>query len=119
MKIAHQSAGSLTTYLVGFGASVILTLLAYFLVVSGALSGSLLVGALITLALVQLFVQLVFFLHLGRDSRPRWNILIFLFMAVVVLILVFGTLWIMNNLTYHTMTSHEIETYIQEDEGIR
>jgi len=50
------------------------------------------------LALAQLAVQLLFFLHVGRESKPRWNVAALTFAGIVVCILVGGTLWIMHNL---------------------
>jgi cytochrome o ubiquinol oxidase operon protein cyoD len=64
-----------------------------------------------------LLVQLIFFLHLGRGSNVRWNILVLSFASLVVIIIVTGSLWIMNNLDYH-MGGHDMDTYIIKDEGI-
>lgn len=94
-------SAKVASYIIGFVLSVILTLLAYSLVVNGVLGGWNLIYALVGLAVVQLLVQLLFFLHLGRESEPRWNLLVFDFTLVVVIILVVGSLWIMNNLHYN------------------
>ena len=74
------------------------------------------ITAIIFLAVVQLVVQLVFFLHLGRERQPRWNLLAFAFMAIVLLILVLGSLWIMNNLNYH-MTQTDMLHYLNNQGG--
>ena len=66
-------------------------------------SGWTLVGALAALAVAQLMVQLVFFLHLGTESKPRWNLTVVLFALMVVVILVFGSLWIMKNINTITI----------------
>lgn len=76
-----------------------------------------LVFTLIGFAISQLLVQLIFFLHLGRGSNVRWNILVFLFATLVILIVVIGSLWIMNNLDYN-MGGHDMENEIIKDEGI-
>lgn len=110
--------GSATTYSIGFGLSIILTLVAYFLVQQSAAPYRFLVIIVMVLAVVQLAVQLQFFIHLGHESKPRWNKLIFIFMAIIVLIVVLGSLWIMSNLHYNGMSSHETEKYIIEDERI-
>ncbi|HSI20672.1 MAG TPA: cytochrome o ubiquinol oxidase subunit IV [Verrucomicrobiae bacterium] len=118
-KTPHTEAGhgTLTSYSIGFALSIILTLIPYFFVANHMLNGAALVWSVVTLALVQLFVQLVFFLHLGRDSKPRWNLVVFVFTILVVLILVFGTLWIMKNLDYN-MSPMEVESHILNDEAI-
>jgi cytochrome o ubiquinol oxidase operon protein cyoD len=53
-----------------------------------------------SLAFVQVIIQLIFFLHLGEEESPRWNLISFLFMVGVVFIIVAGSLWIMFNLDY-------------------
>ena len=95
--------GSFKSNLLGFILSLVLTLAAYFLVDRHLLSGEYLVFTLIGLALLQAFAQLVLFLHLGQESRPRWKFLTFLFMALVLGILVLGSMWIMYHLNYRQM----------------
>lgn len=110
--------GTTVTYVAGFLGSLLLTLLAYMLVVNHALHGAELIAAIVATAIVQLLVQLRFFLHLGKESKPRWNLTAFLFMLMVLVILVFGSLWIMNNLNYHTMTPEQTKSHIEHEEGI-
>lgn len=90
--------GTHKSYAKGFILSIILTLLSFYLVHSGVFPQSQLYIAVGLLALLQLFVQLVFFLHLSTHSKASWNLLSFLFALVMVLIFVLGTLWIMYNL---------------------
>ncbi len=109
-------------YLIGFGLSLVFTLVSYAFVAQhvgshhSAFPHQLLIPLIIILALAQLVTQLVFFLHLGRESKPRWNLMVFLFAILVVGIVVFGSLWIMQNLNYH-MHPESTETYIIKDEG--
>lgn len=114
-----ETEGSLKSYVTGFLLSLLLTFVAYWLVVEQDISGGSLVAAILVLAVLQLLVQLVFFLHLGRESRPRWNLLAFLFAGLVVLIIVVGSIWIMNNLNYNMMSPQTTDKHIIEDEGIK
>jgi cytochrome o ubiquinol oxidase operon protein cyoD len=100
-----KSKGSFTSYLLGFILSILLTLSAYFLVREQVFSRWVLTLSIVGLGVIQMFIQLLFFLHLGSESKPRWNLLSFLFMTMVVLILVFGSLWIMYNLEERVMPS--------------
>ena len=114
--------GTTLGYVAGFGLSLILTLLAFYLVASKddrpqILTHRFLMVSLVCLAVAQLFVQLLFFLHLDRESKPRWNLLVASFAGVVVLILVLGSLWIMSNLNYH-MQPVPSDKSIIKDEGI-
>lgn len=109
-------------YVTGFVVSTILTLTAYTLVVTTTFSGWTLFYIIIALAVIQLLVQVIFFLHLGREEKPHWKLMTFLFAVIVVLIVVIGSLWIMNNLDYrhgHSNEPAETDQYIIQDEGIR
>jgi cytochrome o ubiquinol oxidase subunit IV len=130
------ATGSYLTYIVGFLLSLALTLTAFALVKHHldthhlSPSDKYMLAALATLAITQLFVQLTFFLHLDRESKPWWNNTALAFAAVVVVILVGGSIWIMANLNYHhgphnvTHTGHTLTTpqqtthYIIQDEGV-
>src|SRR5687767_10328148 len=98
-----SSRGSRMSYVIGFVVSVVLTLTAYFAAVGRLMPVRMTVAIITGLALVQLAVQLRLFLHLGQEAKPRWNLVAFGFMVLVVAILVGGSLWIMNNLNYHMM----------------
>lgn len=112
------------SYISGFVISLILTLTAFALVAQHidssheALPHAVLIPIVVGLAITQLVVQLVFFLHLGRESKPRFNLTAFLFMIMVVVLLVGGSLWIMANLDYHGMYDKNVEKHIMQDEGI-
>lgn len=112
--------GSKKAYIVGFLLSLTLTGLAFLLVHIHVAHhhqfppDSFMVAVLPVLAVVQLFVQMVFFLHLGRESKPRWNVLAFAFAITIVVILVIGSLWIMSNLNYRMMYSpSQINQYLK------
>src|SRR5215469_11591983 len=86
----NQESGAFKSYLMGFLLSILLTLVAYFIVVEHILSSGILVFTIIGLGIVQMFIQLLFFLHLGQESKPYWNSQLFLFMLTILVILVIG-----------------------------
>ena len=110
--------GTLVTYSIGFVLSLMLTITAYLAVTKQLFTGDALLVVIIGLAIAQLLAQLLFFLHLGDEMKPRWKLVVFWFMLVVLGILVFGSLWIMQNLDYNMMNGHELDTYIIRDEGM-
>jgi cytochrome o ubiquinol oxidase operon protein cyoD len=118
MVISHHDSenGTLKSYITGFAFSIILTITAYLLVVHRAFSADIIVAAIVGLALVQFLIQLVFFLHLGKETKPRWKLFVLVFMILIVLILVFGSIWIMNNLNYR-MTPEQVNTYLNNQGG--
>lgn len=107
-------------YVIGFGSALMLTVAAYWLVTSRVVTGGWLVLLLMGLAGIQLVVQLVFFLHVGSETRPRWNLTALIFMLIMLVVIVAGSLWIMNNLNYNMMmTPEQMEEYMrtQKDKG--
>ena len=118
----RPTKGSVWTYVTGFVLSLALTMTAYLAVKHHIATGhvfprdNVMVAILAALAVAKLFAQLVFFLHLNRESRPRWNLLVFLFMALVLVIIVGGSLWIMNNLNYN-VTSKQASQYLKDQES--
>jgi cytochrome o ubiquinol oxidase subunit IV len=110
--------GTLKSYLIGFVLSIALTLVPYFLVVNHLLTGEILIAIILGLAVVQLLVQLLFFLHMGQEKGPRWKLMIFTSFVSIILIVVVGSLWIMYHLNYN-MSPMEVNEYTMEEEGIR
>lgn len=98
--------GTFVSYTLGFIVSIILTLMAYAIVV-GKLLPDYAAFILILLAAIQMVIQLVFFLHIGSEDKPKWNLAAMLFMMVMIGIIVVGSLWIMSNLNYNMMMSPE------------
>ena len=113
MKTLHK-------YILGFCLSILLTTLAFGLSYIHELSGHIFpthetaVPVLVLLAVAQLFVQLILFLHIGKESNPRWNLAALVFAVIIVTILVGGTLWIMNNLA-HGQMHEEPNMFIEEN----
>ncbi len=92
-------------YIIGFVLSLILTLAAYFAVVAHLFAPTQLRITIGVLALAQAAVQLFFFLRIGQEQKPHWKMMVFLFMLLVLVVIVFGSLWIMYNLNYNLMTN--------------
>jgi cytochrome o ubiquinol oxidase operon protein cyoD len=109
--------GSLRTYVTGFALSIFLTISAYLLVVQGHYSSTLIVAVIIILAIVQFLIQMFFFLHLGKEAKPRWKLYVLIFMIIIVLTLVIGSIWIMNNLNYR-MSPQQMNTYMNNQSGL-
>jgi len=95
--------GTVKSYIIGFIISLVLTIIPFVIVYEHLLSTKASYIAIGLFALAQLFIQLVFFLHLSFKSNARWNLSVFIFTLLVVLILVMGSLWIMINLNYFMM----------------
>jgi len=112
----HQpDEASLKGYIIGFVGSIILTMTAYLLVRFDQLNQPIMVGILAILAFSQFILQLVFFLHLGKEFSPRLKLIVFLVMIMIVFILVGGSIWIMHNLDGRMFTVKYMERYMQQE----
>ena len=121
-KLDHRNHGhsnaKYRAYIIGFVLSMITTVLAYILVVNNVLPKEILIYAVMGIAVVQLVIQLVFFLHLGQGGR--WKLVTFIFAVLIVLIVVVGSIWIMHNLDYNMMkmSPDQMTEYMKANEGI-
>lgn len=95
--------GNLAGYAIGFGLSIVLTLASFGAVMTGLLPRGTAMGALVLLCVAQLLVQLVFFLHLGSAPDQRSNTGIFICTALLITIIVAGSLWVTHNANANMM----------------
>ena len=101
-----EAHGSLSSYLTGFGLSVLLTGAAFALVMAGVVSGVRAIITVAVLAVIQILVHLYYFLHMNSSSEQRWNVSAFAFTGVIIAIVVGGTLWVMYNANTLMMPHH-------------
>jgi len=109
---AGGSQASVKSYLIGFVLSVILTVIPFGLVMSGTWSKTAILIGISLAALVQIVVQLYFFLHLDSSPNQRWNLLTLVLTAIIVVLLVGGSLWIMYNLNVRMMDHGHITPHM-------
>ncbi|HSX32604.1 MAG TPA: cytochrome o ubiquinol oxidase subunit IV [Candidatus Saccharimonadales bacterium] len=109
--------GTLASYVVGFVLSLIFTLIPYYLVVNKTVHGTALLATIIGFAVVQLVIQVVFFLHIGREKKPRFNLLFLLATIGLIVVVVVGSIVIIHNLQYN-MVGVEVTNKITEGEAV-
>lgn len=88
----------LLSYLWGYGLALILTLIPFWLVYRDVLPRVWVLITIGVLAVVQMIVHFRFFLHIGL-KRKREDLQLILFSALLLTIMIVGTLWIMINLS--------------------
>lgn len=101
---AEPEHGTFRSYVTGFIISVILTVIPFWLVMDHTLERESLILTISVLAVIQIVVQLMFFLHMNSRSEGGWNMIAFLFTVLIILILVIGSLWIMFHLNHNMMS---------------
>lgn len=108
---------SLGKYILGFVASLALTLMAYLLVTRRAASTDTLMAIICGLAVIQFLVQMVFFLHIGEERKPRWKQMVMWFMFAIIFLIIGGSIWIMNNLNTR-MTPKQMQQYMKSQDAL-
>jgi cytochrome o ubiquinol oxidase operon protein cyoD len=96
----HSPTGHLSfgKYFLGFILAILLTLVSFAIVVADVQPKYFAVIALVLAAVVQIIVHLYYFLHLDRSPEMRWNFIAIAFTALILLIFVGGTVWVMYSL---------------------
>lgn len=98
--------GSMRGYMLGFLLSAILTVIPFWLVMSGALGNTqATVLAISVAAVAQILVHTICFLHVNARGEGGWTLMAYVFTAVLVLITIGGSLWIMFHLNTNMMPS--------------
>lgn len=95
----------ITLRIIGLGGSLILTMLAYFMIVSPHffhLEQTQVVPLIVILAILQSIVQLIFFL-LWKEKDGYWNLIFYVSTVGIIFIVIFFSIWIMDTLNYRMM----------------
>ncbi len=91
-------------YITGFVLSVILTIVPFWLVIGDvSLNKFAIVMLILGFGVVQIFVHVVYFLHMNSQSEQGWNLMAFLFTLILVTIALAGSIWIMFNMNLNMM----------------
>jgi cytochrome o ubiquinol oxidase operon protein cyoD len=104
----REIAEGILGYLIGLGLATLITVVAFFV------SGTSLVWqpsipiALMVLAIAQMGVHLVFFLHITTGPESYNNVLALAFGVLIVFLLIVGSLWIMTHLNHNMMPMERI-----------
>jgi cytochrome o ubiquinol oxidase operon protein cyoD len=109
--------GSMTSYVIGFMLSLNFTIIPYYLVVNKIVEGTALLVTILIFAVLQMFVQIFFFLHLGRGPKPLYNVVFFFGTAGIIVVVVVASLFIMSNL-YRNMLPGEVVLKQAQKENI-
>ena len=95
------------SYLIGLGFATALTVASFWIAAAHPIWGPALPVALIVLAIAQMGVHLVFFLHVTTGPDNTNNVLALAFGVLVVGLVVLGSIWIMDHLSQN-MTTYQM-----------
>ena len=95
----HDSMLSETlSYVLGLGLALVLTGISFWVASTSALWGPGVAVGLVVLAIAQMGVHLVFFLHITSGPDNTNNVLALAFGVLIVFLVMVGTIWIMGHM---------------------
>jgi cytochrome o ubiquinol oxidase operon protein cyoD len=98
----------LSTYLTGLGLAVLLTVVSFFIARTTLVWQPSIPVALAVLAVAQMGVHLVFFLHITTGPDNTNNVLALAFGVLIVLLILTGSLWIITHMNHNMMPMDQV-----------
>jgi cytochrome o ubiquinol oxidase subunit IV len=95
-------------YLVGLALAAVLTATSFFVAGTDLVWAPSIPVALVVLAIAQMGVHLVFFLHITTGPDNTNNVMALAFGVLIVILVIGGSLWIMANLNHNMMPMDQI-----------
>jgi len=95
-------------YLIGLGLATLLTATSFYIAGTDLVWTPSIPVALVVLAIAQMGVHLVFFLHITTGADNTNNVMALAFGILIVVLLIGGSLWIMANLNHNMMPMDQI-----------
>ncbi|HEU4809644.1 MAG TPA: cytochrome o ubiquinol oxidase subunit IV [Sphingomicrobium sp.] len=105
----HDSMLSETiSYVIGLALALVLTGVSFWVASTGVLWGPGVATGLVVLAIAQMGVHLVFFLHITSGPDNTNNVLALAFGVLIVFLVMVGTIWIMAHMNANMGVSPEL-----------
>jgi cytochrome o ubiquinol oxidase subunit IV len=104
----HNVGQRILGYVVGLGLALLLTATSFFIAGTDLVWQPSIPVALIVLAIAQMGVHLVFFLHITTGPDNTNNVLALAFGLLVVFLVVGGSVWIMGHLNQNMLPMDQI-----------
>lgn len=103
----------LTVYFTGLGLAVLLTATSFFVAGTNLVWQPSIPVALVVLAIAQMGVHLVFFLHITTGPDNTNNVMALAFGLLIVFLVVGGSVWIMYHLNQNMMPMEPVMPMLQ------
>ncbi len=92
--------GTLQSYLIGFGLSVVLTAIPFWLIMAHVIANKAIAAiTIMAFAGVQIVVHIIYFLHVNFRAERGWTAMALIFTVIILFITLSGSLWVMYHLT--------------------
>jgi cytochrome o ubiquinol oxidase subunit IV len=99
----HSVREGVQGYLMGFALAALLTVASFYILHTNLIWGPGIVVMLVVLAIAQIGVHLVFFMHLTTAPDNTNNVLALAFGVLIVALIIIGSIWIMGHLNARMM----------------
>ena len=96
------------SYLLGLVLATLLTAASFYVAGTGLIWAPGIPVALVVLAVAQIGIHLVFFLHITTSPDSTNNVLALAFGVLIVALVIGGSLWIMDHLSQNVMPMHQM-----------
>ncbi|MEM8978120.1 MAG: cytochrome o ubiquinol oxidase subunit IV [Pseudomonadota bacterium] len=104
----HDSHGSYRSYIIGFVLSVLLTAIPFYVVMADVEIGlGWALAIIFGLGAIQIVVHVVYFLHVTVQAEQGWQFMSLVFTAMLLVIILAGSIWVMFHLHENMMPAHE------------
>ena len=104
----HDSAKAYRDYLMGFIFSVILTVIPFYFVMTGAISdANTVIAIVVVMGAIQVLVHVYYFLHVTVSAEDGWQAMSLLFSVILLVIILAGSIWVISHLHENMMPAHE------------
>jgi cytochrome o ubiquinol oxidase subunit IV len=100
---AHPLRREVGGYVTGFALAIVLTAASFCVTRTDLIYGPALAVALLVLAVAQMGIHLVFFLHITTDPDNTNNVMALAFGVLIVCLVVFGSIWVMTHMNQNMM----------------
>lgn len=101
-----QAHGSVKEYVTGLILSIVLTVIPFFLVMTGVWGDTATLVAIVVTAIAQVLVQMIFFLHMNGSSSQSWLTISALYTVFILVAVIIGSIWIFEHLNHNLLMGH-------------
>jgi cytochrome o ubiquinol oxidase operon protein cyoD len=104
----NNIVSEVVAYVIGLGLALLLTGISFWVASTSTLWGPGIATGLVVLAIAQMGVHLVFFLHITSGPDNTNNVLALAFGVLIVFLVMIGTIWIMAHMNANMGVSPEL-----------
>lgn len=115
MSEIKKEHGTLQAYVTGFMLSLLFTAIPYYLVVNQTVTGTALLLTILGFGVIQMIIQVTFFLHLGRGPKPNWQLYFLIATVAAILVVIGGSIVITRNLHYNMNPADQVKKLVNDE----